>query len=134
MAFEDQFRLSSHAVITDDHGRILLLKQTYGDLRWGLPGGALDLGETVHEALHRECIEELGCEVEILYLSGIYYHSAVNSQAFIFRCQLPREATIALSDEHSEHGYFPIEKLSPVQQRRVRECIDFRGTVSSAIF
>ena len=57
MSFEDQFRLSSHAVITNDHGHILQLKQTYGDKRWGLPGGALEPGETIHEALFRECLE-----------------------------------------------------------------------------
>lgn len=134
MAFEDQFRLSSHAVITDDRGHVLLLKQTYGDQRWGLPGGALDPGETIHEALSRECIEELGSEVEILYLSGVYYHSAVNAHAFIFRCKLPPDAAIILSDEHSAYGYFPVEDLPPVQQLRVNECLGFDSTVSSAKF
>ena len=70
MSFEDQFRLSSHAVITNEMGHILQLKQTYGDKRWGLPGGALEPGETIHEALFRECVEELGLEVEVTYLSG----------------------------------------------------------------
>lgn len=63
MAFADRYRLSVHAVITDDAGRILLLKQTYGDLRWGLPGGSVDRGETVHQAIVRECVEELGCSI-----------------------------------------------------------------------
>lgn len=134
MAFKDQFRLSSHAVITDEHGRVLLLKQTYGDLRWGLPGGALDPGETIHEALSRECLEELGANVEITYLSGIYYHSAVNSHAFIFRCNLPAGVNIVLSAEHSEYKYCPIYELSAVQQRRVRECMNFNGVVFSAKF
>ena len=54
MAFEDKFRLSSHAVITNDEGEVLLLKANYGDGNWGLPGGALEPNETIHEALIRE--------------------------------------------------------------------------------
>lgn len=42
MGFEDSFRLSVHAVITDTWNRVLLLRATYGDGAWGLPGGALD--------------------------------------------------------------------------------------------
>ncbi len=134
MGFDDQFRLSSHAVISDDRGHILQLKQTYGDKRWGLPGGALEPAETMHEALTRECVEELGIAVEIAYLSGVYYHSAVNSHAFIFRCSLPAGAEIVLSDEHSDYRYFPVAELSPVQQRRVGECLAFAGSVASAKF
>jgi len=134
MSFEDQFRLSSHAVITNEQGHVLQLKQTYGDKRWGLPGGALEPGETIHEALLRECMEELGLEVEVIYLSGVYFHSVVNSHAFIFRCELPSDADIVLSEEHSEYRYFPIVGLSPVQQKRIQDCIGFKGVVSSAKF
>lgn len=134
MSFEDQFRLSSHAVITNEQGHVLQLKQTYGDKRWGLPGGALEPGETIHEALFRECMEELGLEVEVIYLSGVYFHSVVNSHAFIFRCELPSDADIVLSEEHSEYRYFPIIELSPVQQKRIQDCIGFKGVVSSAKF
>jgi 8-oxo-dGTP pyrophosphatase MutT (NUDIX family) len=134
MAFDDKFRLSSHAVIFDSENRVLLLKATYGGKHWGLPGGALEPGETIHEALIRECREELGCEVEISYLSGIYYHKAYDSQAFIFRCELANGCLITLSDEHSEYQYEAIENLSPVQQQRVRQCLEFDGQVVSDKF
>lgn len=134
MAFDDKFRLSSHAVIFDSENRVLLLKATYGDKHWGLPGGALDAGETIHEALNRECREELGCDVDIRYLSGIYYHKAYDSQAFIFRCELADSSLITLSDEHSEYQYEAIENLSAVQQQRVRQCLEFDGQVVSDKF
>ena len=43
MAFQDFYRLSSHAVLTNDAGQVLLLKANYADQAWGLPGGALDM-------------------------------------------------------------------------------------------
>lgn len=123
-----------HAVIANDAGEVLLVKATYGDLAWGLPGGALDPGETIHEGLERECLEELGCPVDILYLSGVYSHQQVRSHAFIFRCALPAEADIRLSEEHSEARFFPPDSLAPVQRRRVEECLSFAGRVRSARF
>ena len=134
MGFDDWFRLSVHAVITDAENRVLLLKATYGDEAWGLPGGALDPGETIHQGLVRECGEELGVEVRVVCLSGVYSHSAVRSHAFIFRCELPEGATIRLSDEHSEYRFQHPAALPPVQQRRVVECLEFSGEVRSAAF
>ncbi|MFT6898428.1 MAG: 8-oxo-dGTP diphosphatase [Paraglaciecola sp.] len=133
MAFNDTFRLSSHGVFQNPAGEILLLKADYGQKTWGLPGGALEPGETIHQALLRECEEELGLNVTISYLSGVYYHCAVNSQAFIFKAELPTEKII-LSPEHSAYQYTAIANLSPVQKRRVEDCLHFTGVVTSAKF
>ena len=134
MGFEDTYRLSAHAVITNEVGEVLQLRATYADQNWGLPGGALDAGETVHEALLRECREELGRDVRIEYLSGIYYHRVYNSHVFIFRAHFTDSREIALSDEHSELAYFPLSELSPVQRQRVNDCLHFDGRVRSAKF
>jgi 8-oxo-dGTP diphosphatase len=76
MAFDDRFRLCSHTVITNDSGQVLPLKAGYDSLSgtgssWGLPGGALEPGETIHQALVRECREELGLDIAVKYLSGV---------------------------------------------------------------
>ena len=134
MGFHDFYRMSSHAVICNEKNEILLLKATYADHAWGLPGGGLDVGETIHEALIRECHEEIGCEILVDYLSGVYFHSAVNSHAFIFKCQLPTSAEIKLSDEHSEYRWFSIDELSAVQKVRIEDCLNFNGTVQSRAF
>ena len=134
MGFHDFYRLSSHAVIFNENRQVLLLKATYADCAWGLPGGGLDQGETVHDALIRECQEELGCEVLIEYLSGVYYHSAVNSHAFMFKCTLQNDQPINLSDEHSEYRWFDFEQLSAVQKIRIEDCFHFDGQVKSRAF
>ncbi|MCK8123583.1 NUDIX domain-containing protein [Pseudoalteromonas sp. 2CM39R] len=134
MAFSDTYRLSSHAVITNNQGQVLLLKADYGQKSWGLPGGSLDKGETIHQALLRECQEELNCDVDIAYLSGVYYHTAFNSHAFIFRAYIAEDAEIMLSNEHTEYSYFDIDELSKVQKERVLDCLNFTNDVVSKVF
>ena len=134
MGFEDRHSLSAHAVITDAQGRVLLLKAAYGAHSWGLPGGGLDPGETLHEALLRECREELGCSVDVGYLSGVYYHASLDSHAAIFRCHLADGANLELSEEHSEHRYFDPALLPEVQRVRVEDCLHFDGNARSRRF
>jgi 8-oxo-dGTP pyrophosphatase MutT (NUDIX family) len=134
MGFNDFYRISAHAVITDKENRVLLLKATYNDKTWGLPGGAIEPGETVHDAIRRECIEELGSAIEIQYMSGIYYHSYYNSHVCIFRCKFANSANITLSKEHSEFRYFTLEELSEIQKQRVTDCLQYDGYVKSAKF
>ncbi|MFD1218358.1 MULTISPECIES: NUDIX hydrolase [Microbulbifer] len=134
MGFDDTYKLSAHAVICNDASEVLQVRATYADKTWGLPGGALDIGETVHEALHRECREELGRDVIIDYLSGVYYHRVYNSHVFIFRAHFLSDGDIVLSPEHSEFAYFSLDDLSPVQRVRVQHCLQFNGEVQSAKF
>lgn len=55
------YRISVKALIRDEQNRILLVKE--GEDEWGIPGGGLDHGESVEQALRREMREELGAEV-----------------------------------------------------------------------
>lgn len=134
MGFHDFYRMSSHAVICNAQNKILMLKANYADCAWGLPGGGLDVGETIHEALIRECHEEIGCDVQVEYLSGVYFHASVNSHAFIFKCSLPENAKIQLSAEHSAYRWLSLDELSTIQKIRIEDCLNFTGTVQSRAF
>jgi ADP-ribose pyrophosphatase YjhB (NUDIX family) len=62
---------SANVVVTDDEGRILLICRTDNG-HWALPGGAMDLGESLSQTGVRETKEETGVDCEITGLSGIY--------------------------------------------------------------
>lgn len=59
------------AAVRDGTGRLLLTRRVDNGL-WVLPGGKLELGETIAEAAVREVLEETGVEVEVTGIAGIY--------------------------------------------------------------
>jgi len=42
--------------------------------KWEIPGGSVEFGETFHNALQREVMEEIGVEIEIIELLGVSDH------------------------------------------------------------
>ena len=64
-----RFAVTAGAIVTDGHGRVLLLKHRFRPgSGWGLPGGFIEHGEQPEEGLRRELREEIGLEVERLKL------------------------------------------------------------------
>ena len=62
---------SVNVAVTNDAGEILLIRRSDNG-NWALPGGAVDLGESLTQAAVRETREETGVDCEITGLSGIY--------------------------------------------------------------
>jgi ADP-ribose pyrophosphatase YjhB (NUDIX family) len=59
------------AVVPNERGELLLVHKTDNDL-WALPGGAMDVGESIAETVVREVKEETGIDVEVTGVVGIY--------------------------------------------------------------
>ncbi len=80
---------------------------------WVLPGGHVEDRETVEEALKREMKEELGIEIEILDLVGVFSDPKRDprgtiSIAFLAR---PLDNNIRLNEEAREYRWFGWESL-----------------------
>lgn len=108
------FQVFAVAVVFDDKDRILLVKTTYNSVHpWGMPGGSLEYGETLEDAVVREVWEETSLKVEIerfLFVKtwtpdrvGMYYICHIE------------EGEFTPSDEVSEIGYFPMANLPDVR-------------------
>lgn len=99
-----------------EKGKVLLVKQAkypfFGS--WVIPGGHVDYGERVEDAIKREMKEELGVPVKIKKLFGVYsdpkrdprYHTA--SVVYLLE---KTKGKIRVSGEASEFRYFPLKNL-----------------------
>lgn len=130
-----KFRNSIKAVIIRDEAILLTVNRD----QWGefllLPGGGQDFGESMVEALHRECREELGCEVIVGDLIGARdyigahhefaeYDSHFHQVEIIFRCDVAPgcEAHMGpLADDEGDWAQTGIEwvPLADLPQRRI---------------
>ena len=107
------------AVVPDETGAILLVHKTDNDL-WALPGGGVDVGESVSDAVVREVEEETGIEVVPEQLIGIYtnphhvmaYDDGEVRQQFSM-CFTARVigGSIRTSSETSEVQFVPVTEL-----------------------
>jgi ADP-ribose pyrophosphatase YjhB (NUDIX family) len=62
---------SVNVVVSNPAGEVLLIRRSDND-NWAVPGGAIDLGESMVQAAVRETREETGIECEVTGLVGIY--------------------------------------------------------------
>ena len=58
-------------IVVNDQNEILMIRRTDND-NWAVPGGGMDLGESITDAAVRETKEESGITCEITGLVGIY--------------------------------------------------------------
>lgn len=79
--YPDRPLSSCHALVCRGDGKILLIKRGTEPLKgyWGLPGGTVELGETVDAALRREISEETGLTVSVGRILG--YKDAITRES-----------------------------------------------------
>lgn len=72
------------AILLTERNTLLLIKRLKPEREhqpyWVAPGGGVEPGESLQEALHRELHEELGAQVDILSHAFILYHEKVGKR------------------------------------------------------
>ena len=111
------------AIVTDNQGRILLQRRS-DNARWALPGGVMDIGESIGQAIVREVREETGFEVEPEDIVGVYsdpghvfaYDDGEVRQQFsvCFVCRIVG-GELQVSKESSEVAFFSPEEIEGLE-------------------
>jgi ADP-ribose pyrophosphatase YjhB (NUDIX family) len=100
------------ASIFDQDKRALCVRQNYAERYWTTPGGRLELNETPLDGLIREVREEIGAEVEVLGLVGVYANAYKDDLVLNFHARLIGSlANWQPHDEIADLGFFPLDQL-----------------------
>ncbi len=103
--------LTVDALIADPWRGVLLIQRGRDPFagHWALPGGFVEVGETIAEACLREAREETGLEVDIVELLGVYSDPQrdprFHTVSVVFLCR-PRGSTPLGGDDAADARWF----------------------------
>ncbi|WP_329578992.1 NUDIX domain-containing protein [Kitasatospora sp. NBC_01250] len=110
---------AASVVVVDSDGRVLLQRRADNGM-WALPGGKMELGESLGDCGVREALEETGIHIEITGIVGTYtdpghvfaYDDGEVRQEFSI-CLLGRPVggELRISDESSEVDWFTPDEV-----------------------
>lgn len=119
-----RFRIAVSALIVHQ-GQILLAQRRDIDW-WNLPGGGMEEGETVDEAVRREVYEETCLEVAVERLVGVYSKPQKQEVVLTFLCHITAGVP-SVTNETRECRYFPPnhlpEKTLPKHRQRIEDAL-----------
>ena len=115
--------LGTRAMVIDGAGRIFLIKHSYVD-GWHLPGGGVETGETLLEALARELAEEGNIQLGTApQLYGVYFNKRASRRdhvaLFIVR-DFRQDGKPLPNHEIIAHAFFPPDALPEDASRATR--------------
>lgn len=120
-------RLIVVPIIRDESGLVLLCKMPPDrgvfPGQWGLPGGGVEPGEHIDDALRREVFEELG--VRVLSAKPLFFKDGLHEKTLagegkrliymvflLYECRIMTEQPIRLNSEFSEYDWVEPSALS----------------------
>ena len=134
-------RVSVNAFILHD-GKILLQRRSDNG-NWNMPGGGVEIGESLITALHREVFEETGLLAQITRYIGVYSDPLETMLAYpdgrvlhyiahVVECRVTGGA-LRVNHESLELSWFDPhdlpEPFSPQHRRRVADALEGQATV-----
>jgi ADP-ribose pyrophosphatase YjhB (NUDIX family) len=128
------------AIVEDDRGRILLQRRADSG-NWSLPGGVMEIGESIGDAVVREVREETGLDVELTGVVGLYTDPAhviayengeVRQEFVVVFTAVPVGGSLHVSDESTEVRFvepteLPSLTMHETVRLRLRHYRDRRG-------
>lgn len=135
----DIVTLGAQGLIVDDASRVLLIRHGYRP-GWHFPGGGVERGEEIEEALARELFEETGTVItQPAKLIGIYSHfdDYPGDHIVLFMVRYWRRDTVPKPNaEIAEQRFFALDELpeglAPGAHRRLKEIFD--GIAQSTVW
>jgi ADP-ribose pyrophosphatase YjhB (NUDIX family) len=131
---------SANVIVVNDQGEILMIRRTDND-NWAVPGGGMDLGESITDTATRETREETGIACEITGLVGIYTNprhvirytsnDEVRQEFSIVFAARPVGGELRPSSESSDPQWVspatvPSLRMHPSMRQRIQHYLDKR--------
>lgn len=75
------------ALVTNENNETLLVKTHWRSDTWESPGGQVEEGEALDEAVCREVLEETGITIRPIGITGVYYNATNQVLSVVFKAE-----------------------------------------------
>ena len=129
--FARPMTLGVRAIVQNEDKEIFLVRHTY--VRgWHLPGGGVEAGETVFQAVEKELFEEANITLksvpDFLTIFKNQHASKRDHVALFYINNFEQRSLPEPNSEIAESGWFAVDALppgtTPATQRRIRELVE----------
>lgn len=141
LAGKEKIILSGAAGAVIKDGKILLVRRHNLSRTWGIPGGVQELGETIQETAHREVLEEVGLDLEVKDLIGVYSGPewdlavpdsiGIQQMTLFFQMEGQIDEVVIQESEVADWGFFAPdempENMMPCCRQKVLDWASYQG-------
>lgn len=107
-------KLVAVGILVND-GKVLLVRRGMnpGKGLWGMPGGYVDMGEVIEEAVEREVWEETGLKTQARRLVGLHSEAGQAQVLAVYEMESV-SGEVTPGEEVMDAAFFPLDDLPPM--------------------
>ncbi|KYD31845.1 NUDIX hydrolase [Parageobacillus toebii] len=100
------------AYVANENGEVLLVKTHWRSDTWEIPGGQVEAGEPLDQAVCREVLEETGIEIRPIGITGVYYNETKRVVAVVFKAAYVKGEIKVQPEEIKEAKFVELDETN----------------------
>ena len=124
------------AYVTNQKNEVLLSKVHWRADTYEMPGGQVEEGEALDQAVCREVFEETGIIIELIGITGVYYNATKQILSIVFRAKYLSGEIKIQPEEIKDAKFFELNELNieqfitrPHMKSRTLDAMKFKSTI-----
>jgi len=122
-------------IVYNDKWEVLLIERKNPPYGWAIPGGFVDVGETLEDAAKREILEEVGLKIELDMVFGVYSSPDRDPRQHtittVFIARLPKAQRPEAGDDAKTFKFFSLNNLPKMAFYHEKILKDFQKRITS---
>ncbi len=114
-----RFPDACNIIIQNQQQEVLLVQINFKNDQWYLPGGIVEKGESSWQSAERLAKEEMGLNLKVNKLMGLFYRPEKDSYIFMYQATCD-DFDFKFSDDVAKHGFYKVDSLPSTMPNEIK--------------